>query len=366
MIIVTDAKLFTDVLTHDYNRYIGRELKERNKSFDFIRGIAVFFMVIVHVLGIYSNHNVQNSLFGDVIDFLGSPPAAPVFMFSMGVFYILSSKSNNIKDGVLRGFKLLLLGFLLSFLRYDLLVLLDGNFAKTDYLNSNNLSAITEVDILQFAGWAYILMSLIKGYFKKPIYWLILAVGIMISSPILWGISSNIKIINWIFNYLWGSSAEVCFPIFGWLFYPLIGMVFGVCIKAYSDIETLFKSSFKLGLALLILGSIITATNFDFHIGDYFRSGPGSMIWIIGFVFVWLWTSNEIIKNIRENKLFNIIYYWGKETTSIYFIHWLLVMWGTIIFGYEEQGYLGTILLMGLILSAAHFLSKLYKSYFSK
>lgn len=358
--MVTEAKLLTNVLTHDYDRYIGKEIKERNKAFDFIRGLAVFFMVIVHVLGTYSSYDVQGSLFGEIIDFLGGPPAAPVFMFSMGVFYILSSKSNNLKDGVIRGLKLLLLGYLLSFLRSDLLVLLDVNSAQIDYLNPNGLFALWEVDILPFAGWAYILMSLIKNYFKKPIWWLIIAVVIMLVSPVLWGISSNVKIIDWIFNYLWGAGEDVCFPIFGWLFYPLIGMIFGVCMKACSDIEALFKSFFKLGLALLFVGSVITVTNFEFHIGDYFRSGPGSIIWIIGFVFVWLWVSNKIINNIKENKFFNIIYYWGKKTTSIYFIHWILISWGTILFGYENHRYLTTILLMGLILSASHLLSKIF------
>lgn len=358
---MTEVKSFTNILTSDYDRYMGGKLKERNKTFDFVRGLAVFFMIIVHILMVYSKVEVQDSLFGWVIDFLGGPPAAPVFMFSMGVFYMLSSKSDSLKSGVVRGVKLILLGCLLSFLRDDLLGLLGSNFTTITYEGSNKLLAIWEIDILQFAGLAYILMSLIKQYLKKPIWWLIIAVGIMIVSPALWGISSNIKVINWIFNYLWGAGDEVYFPIFGWLFYPLIGMVFGICMKAYSDTQTLFDSLLKLGLALLAIGSVITITDFDFHIGDYYRSGPGSMIWIIGFVFVWLWIGNKIILNIRENKLFNIIYYWSKEITTIYFIHWILIMWATIIFGYEAHGILATVLLMILMVTVSHLLAKLYK-----
>ncbi|WP_207652919.1 acyltransferase family protein [Anaeromicrobium sediminis] len=357
---MTDGRLFMDVLTNDYDKYIEREYKDRKKTFDFVRGLAVFFMITVHVLMVYSTNSVQNSLFGEVIDFLGGPPAAPTFMFLMGVFYILSSKSNSLEAGIKKGVKLLLLGYLLSFLRYDLLILLEGTFTQIDFFSANNLVTLWEVDILLFAGWAYILMSLIRFSFKKPIWWLIIAIGVMIVSPFLWGISSNVKIVDWILNYLWGAGEDVYFPIFGWLCYPLIGMIFGVFMKASSDIEILFKSLFKLGLALLLVGSIITATDFNFHIGDYYRSGPGSMIWMIGFVFTWLWLNNKVIKNIRENRLFNIIYYWGKETTSIYFIHWILIMWATIIFGYETQGYMGTILLMALILLETYFLSKIY------
>ncbi len=359
--MVIESKAFLGVLTHDCDRYLGRKINKRNRTFDFIKGFAVFFMVIVHVLSTYSTNDIQESLFGEVIDFLGSPPAAPVFMFSMGVFYILSSKSDSLKYGILRGFKLLLLGSLLSFLRTDLLVLLNSNSVQIDYWDTNMLSSIWEVDILQFAGWAYILMSLIKRYFKKPIWWLMIAVGIMGASPVLWGVSSNIKIIDWIFNFLWGYEDLVYFPIFGWLFYPLIGMIFGVYMKACSNIEDLFKSFFRLGLALFSIGSVVIITDYDFHVGDYYRSGPGLMVWISGFVFIWLWISNKIIQNVKESKLLNIIYYWGKETPSIYFIHWLLISWGTIIFAEQKQGYFTTILLMGVVLSASHLLSRIYK-----
>lgn len=350
--------LFTDVLITDHNHYNNRKLKTRNMTFDFVRGLAVIFMVLVHVMGVYSNSTVQDSFFYDFIDFLGSPPAAPVFMFTMGVFFMLSSKSASLKVGIKRGVKLLLLGCLLSFLREDLLILLEGNLTHINFFSNHNLITLWEVDILQFAGLAYILMSLIKSWFKRPIWWLIIALVIMIVSPVLWGITSDIKILDWIFNNLWGSREIVYFPIFGWLFYPLIGMIFGLMMKASSDIDALFNSLLKPGLVLLVLGSIITATNFNFHIGDYFRSGPGSMIWITGFVFTWIWLMDKLIKKVKDNNIFNTIYYWGKETTSIYIIHWLIISWGTIILGYETAGYLGTILLMAFVSITTHYLSK--------
>ncbi|WP_105615434.1 acyltransferase family protein [Vallitalea okinawensis] len=358
---MTKTSYFIDVITNDYGQYIKKQSKERIQTFDFIRGLAVFFMVIVHVLMTYGTDDVNSSFFGGVIDFFGGPPAAPVFMFSMGVFFILSTRSSNLKASVKRGITLLLLGYLLSFLRTDLLLLIE-NYLTQKHLTSVQLFTLWEVDILIFAGWAYILMSIIRFYFKKPIWWLFIAIMVLIASPFLWGISSDIKIVDWIFNFLWGNREEVYFPIFGWLFYPLIGMTLGVLMKASSDIETLFKSLLKVGLSLLFVGSIITATNFDFHIGDYYRSGPGSMIWIMGFVFIWLWLCHKTINKIRDIRLFNIIYYWGKNTPLVYFIHWLLISWGTILLGYEAYGYLGTALLMGLFLIATHLSTKVIKA----
>ncbi|WBW96359.1 hypothetical protein [Oceanirhabdus sp. W0125-5] len=169
------------------------------------------------------------------------------------------------------------------------------------------------------------------------------------------------KIIEWIFGHLWGAGDEVYFPIFGWLFYPLIGMIFGVCMKVWADIQKLYKLFCKIGVTLMCVGGIICITDFEFHIGDYFRSGPGSMIWIIGFVFVWLGISYKITQDIRENKIFNIIYFWSKEITTIYFIQWILIMWGSVILGHNKFGIFSTILIMILMVMVSHLLTKLYK-----
>jgi len=349
------------VLTTDHNVYNDSKLKTRNLSLDFARGMAVIFMVFVHVLSTYASESVQYSPFGYIIDFLGGPPAAPVFMFAMGIFFVLSSRSQSMFKGILKGFMLLLVGIVLSFLRYDILTIFTEGFNTVNISSTGNIIAFWEVDILQFAGCAYILMSIIKRLFNKPIYWLLIGTVVMIISPYIWGIESNIGIINWIFNYIWGYTDLVYFPLFGWLYYPLIGMVFGVMIKSSKDIDKLFRSLIKPGLVLLLIGSIITATNFDFHIGDYFHSGQGSMIWIMGFVLIWLWLISKIVNKAPNSKVVNIVNYFGKNTTSIYIIHWLLVSWATLLLGEMCYGYIITSLLMIVILTVSTLISKLIK-----
>jgi len=348
---------FTDILFRNNEQYADRKLKEKLFVFDFIRGLAVFFMVFVHVLGVYASDTVQESAFGYTVDFLGSPPAAPVFMFSMGVFFILSSKSTDVKSGIIRGIKLLVLGSALSFFRFDLLQIVNGTATLTEAFQDRTLTAIWEVDILQFAGCAYILMSLIKAYLKKPIWWLAIALCTVFISPLVWGISSSNLLLDWLLQFLWGTQADIYFPLFGWLCYPLIGMIFGVCLKANAGIDTLLKPILKLGLVLLTLGSIITVTNFDFHIGDYYHSGPGSMIWISGFIFVWLWASHMLLNHAPTHPIINHVNSWGRNTPSIYFLHWVIIMWGTLLFGYEKHGVLMTVALTAVILLVAHRIS---------
>jgi len=358
---MTINTFFTEILFQNNENHSDKKLKEKLVVFDFIRGLAVFFMVFVHVLGVYSKESVQYSAFGYTVDFLGSPPAAPVFMFSMGVFFILSSRSNDFRGGIFRGVKLLVLGSLLSFLRFDLLNMINGSVSLSEAFNNRTLTALWEVDILQFAGCAYILISIIKKYLKKPIWWLGISICIVFVSPLLWGISSNNVFLDWIMQFLWGMQEDVYFPIFTWLCYPLLGMILGVSLKAFSGIDQLLKPILKTGLVLLAIGSAVSLTNLDFHVGDYFHSGPGSMIWITGFVLVWLWASQMLLKHTQNNKIINHINVWGKETSNIYFYHWIIVMWGTLIFGYEQHGIFMTILLTALILYLTIQVTKIFK-----
>ncbi len=121
-----EVRMLKTLLFENYNSMVKSKKNKRNYTFDLVRGFAVIFMIAVHVLGVYSRTDVYNSLFGSVVDFLGSPPAAPVFMFSMGVFFILSSKTETLKDGLIRGVKLFILSYVFSFLRSDIFVILEN------------------------------------------------------------------------------------------------------------------------------------------------------------------------------------------------------------------------------------------------
>lgn len=320
----------------------------RNTTFDIARGFAVLFMIMTHVVSTFSHPTLENSWFVKTTDFLGGPPAAPVFVLLMGVFFVMNQR-DILHKNILRGSKLFILGIILSYFRDEFLYLFSGQLK----LNTT----FWEVDILQFAGLAYILMSVIYHYFKKPIVWLILSFVILVVSPLLWGITSKHAIFNWLFHLLWGTDELTYFPIFAWLFYPLIGMVLGVIIKNTHNSSSVIKHLLKPGLICLVLGSIISLSNMTFHIGDYFRSGPGAVIWILGFVFIWLW----LLQKLAMNKLTLLIAGWGKRTTAIYIIHWLLISWSTLILGYEAYGHLAVVFIMILIITISHYASKYIK-----
>lgn len=345
----------------DYNITAQQGEKHRLPYLDFTRGLAVLFMVMIHVVMTYGTPGVTDSAYGYFIDFLGGPPAAPVFMVTMGLFYMLSSKGDDLKTGLMRGFKIYLFSLVFSFLRTDLLTILDYGVEGINPFNPESMIFLWEVDILQFAGIAMMLMALIRHLLKKPIWWLTIAVFIMIISPFTWGITTGVSLIDWVLHYVWGNSDLTYFPQFSWLYYPLVGMVIGVYIRGARAPEDIAPSLLKPGLILLAIGSAITLTNMDYHIGTYYHSGQGGVIWITGFVLTWMWLIFKLTPRIQDSRFYKTVTYWGRSTTAIYVIHWLLVAWFIVLLGYEAYGYLLTTVLMAFFLVLTHFVSKKVK-----
>lgn len=336
--------------------------KRRYETFDLLRGLAVLFMVAVHVLGSFANQAASTSLLGYIIEFLGGPPAAPVFMLSMGIFFVLSRKNDDLRTSIYRGLKLLLLGCLLSFLRSDIIYIINGDFQLQEIFNPSLYITFWEVDILQFAGWAYIFMALIKKVFKKAIWWILLAIGIMVASPYLWGISSQNSFLNWLLNYLWGNSELTYFPLFPWLYYPLMGMVIGLYMKSFNP-KDLYKILLIPGLILFALAGYFTLSDLQHHFNNYFHSYPALTLWITGFLFVYIYLSHLVSEHAIFRAPLDLISNWGKFTPSIYFIHWLMVAWSSEILGLNEYGIGTVILLTSIILTLSYLIAKGIKSF---
>ena len=92
--------------------------RKRLLSLDIARGLAVIFMIMQHSMIIYGSPEATSTFLGEIIVLLGTAPAAPVFMVLMGIFFIYSRK--DFKSKLLRGFSLLMLGYILNFVRFTL------------------------------------------------------------------------------------------------------------------------------------------------------------------------------------------------------------------------------------------------------
>jgi len=336
-------------------------------SIDLARGMAVFFMVAVHTLEVFAKPEVKNSIFGQIIEFLGGPPAAPVFMTLMGFSFIYSSKS-EFKTKLLRGFKLFMSGYVLNTLR-GVIPFAISNYLKLDIAKTfqieklNEYTIMTIVDILQFAGIALMIMALIQKFrFNKYII-LFSAFLISMVSPFLWGFKLNIPVIDQISELLWGDQPigfsfidnKIAFPIFPWLAFPLVGMFFGETVKNSNNANRTFRHFGIAGILVLLIGLAVSYNDFEYHFNDYFHSRQGAMLFITGFVLFWIFINNIITGYIPNNKLFDLLFRWSKGVTNIYFVQWIVIIWSIAFIGINSCSFTTTFLLIFIFTGISHF-----------
>jgi len=346
--------------------------RKRLDAVDLARGLAVLFMIAVHVLEVYANTEVTNSVFGQVIAFLGGPPAAPVFMMLMGLSFAYSKKK-DMSSGIIRGVKIFLSGYLLNFLRgvAPLLFARAINLPITEGLNSeqsfNLLNIFLIADILQFAGIALIIMAIIREL-KINRYMLIFAAFLIsMISPLLWKIRIDIPVLEQLADLFWGDKPlggfmanMVNFPVFPWLTFPLIGMAIGEIFSQSTHLPSLFKKIGLIGGIIMITGLLISSLNPEYHYNDYYHSRQGAMIFMSGFTLLWLYLCQIITSKIPRNMAFDLLYDWSRNVTNIYFIQWVLITWCISIFGINESSLFPSLLIAAMIGVLSHLFSKCY------
>jgi len=333
---------------------------ERVHAFDLARGLAILFMVAVHALQTYATDAVYASGIGVFIEFLGGPPAAPVFMFVMGAALAFSRRA-SFGPMLRRGLLLLVLGYALNGLRgaLPLWVAIQSGVSLAELGGASPISELLQVDILQFAGMAYILLAVIRRILRSPWMWLVLAFAIAAGSPWLWGRMSGFAPLDGLLTLLWGLGGEaVAFPVFPWLAYPLVGMAVGTWLAGAEDRDRIFRALLSAGAGLFIFGTGITMTNIGFHLGDYWRSGPGGLIAITGFVFLWLSGCHALAARILKTKVFGLLSVWSRWITVLYVIHWVLLGWSVLVVGYGELNLIGVLIGFVLVILTSDLLTR--------
>ncbi|MFK7001068.1 acyltransferase family protein [Flavobacterium oreochromis] len=333
---------------------------KRLKFIDLAKALAAVFMVCVHVLNTHTVLAVdKGTYFGKIINLLGEAPAAPVFMFSMGLAFTYS-KNFEFASRAKRSLSIFLKGYKLNFFRLLVPAIFFG--ITSLFITTKTVENISEegnvletlvknflvIDILQFAGLSYLVMSLLSKY-KVPVKYiavLILVIGGF--STYVWGIQTGNSVVDRVLDLFWGDKGDaVSFPLLPWLVYPLAGYVMGDYLLHKEDKEVLMKS-FYLGVFLFIIGGAITYTNPKYHLGDYWHTRIGGIMLYIGFVLIWMKICDIIMKYASE-KVYQPIAFLSRNLTNFYAIQWIVIVGLIPFIGQKECDLYQTILLMGFV-----------------
>ncbi|WP_420589166.1 heparan-alpha-glucosaminide N-acetyltransferase domain-containing protein [Bacterioplanoides sp.] len=391
--------------------------KSRIKVLDFYRGICVMFMLVVHFFYFYGAPEFSRSPIGlsfelltiwiaafiyltsfmvlltpsatgqqqlkrAVILFLGGyalilgsvhgldfkPEASHeallfsvcCFVFLMGIFIAIAG-GKSLSTGIKRGLILFVAGYALNFFRSSVPMWLSlqlGLVSAEDLGGDTPLTELLVVDILQFAGIAFIICSLLRHYLPQPKYWIGLALIIAFASPYAWDAKTGNYVADELLKLLAGNISEgAFFPQLPWLAYALTGMAFGHWMKQADDLNSFLKKSAWYSLAAIVIGGGIILTNMDYHTGDSMRAGPGAVIAISGITALSIFLFQGIVEKIPDNPVFRFWYSWSKHITTIYVVHWLLIGWGLMYFGFRTLSGSGFLITLLALYVLTHFLA---------
>ena len=389
----------------------------RIKVLDFYRGICVMFMLIVHFLYFYGAAEFNKSIIGSSFELLTiwtvvtlylssllillTPNATGTqhikriiflfifgyalilsylhglnvqleithevllfsvccFVFLMGIFITLTGHK-NLSLSIKRGVILFFAGYVLNFFRSSLPMWLSLEFglvSQEDLGDGNPIYELLVVDILQFAGIAFIICSLLSHYLPNPKHWLVIALGLAFVSPYAWDTHTGNAFVDEILKLLAGNIAEgAFFPQLPWLAYAISGMAFGHWMKQADDVNGFLKKSAWFSLTTTVVGIAIIFTDVDYHIGGSMRAGPGAVIAISGFTALTIFLFNTIVEKVPHNPIFSFWYTWSKHITTIYVVHWLLIGWGLMYFGFRTLSGTGFLVTLLALYVLTHYLA---------
>lgn len=312
----------------------------RQLEIDLAKTMAILAMILVHLLGKYytveSFVTAGQHVVTAIIAFGGGPLSAPVFMTAMGIG-LAYSRNQDPGVNARRGVWLIFQGYILNFLR-DTVPLLILYFISSDEKIISKIWPDTYMlDILQFAGMAFLFFALarhwkLNGWALAAITFVFLCVEWVV--PPMFPEKSFLATIP---GYFLFQNLSTCFPLFGWLAYPVTGYLFGKLLRRVKDKRRFY--------AMLLVGSttlfavftfVLIACDYDvlgIYMGhNYFKHDPIKFTWIILICFFWFSLLYFISLTIQQGRVRKLIEYVSARLNDIYIVHWILLSWIAILF----------------------------------
>jgi hypothetical protein len=289
---------------------------------DLLKGFAVFLIVPVHILETFIDYPGRESLFGKVLLFLGGPFGVPVFMIVMG--YFIARNKKPLKQNLLRGVKVFLLGFLLN-IGLNFHLLLKIKFAGWPY---NSLEYIFGVDIFYLAGLSLIILSLIKVIKIKPAYSSLILALIVFAGT---GFMNNLLLSpekNYVLPFIAGEYSWSYFPLFPWLAYPLIGFSFYFFEDKIRN-NILSRKWMSASILIVLFFAVISFSKSRYaitvNLPKYYHHTFWFALWALAIVVIWAMLLRGFLNKFPSTILGNFYIWLGKNISVFYIIQWLII-----------------------------------------
>lgn len=303
--------------------------KGRQFEVDLAKALAIVFMIFVHVLEFVYPYVDMGLWTRYIIRFAGGPLAAPVFMTAMGIGLVYSKRQDP-EYLVRRGLLLIALGYILNVLRGALpniaAYMAFGDSAYMTYAWEDLIC----LDILQFAGLAFILFALFRYVHAKDVHIVLMAIVMLIIATFVPIMFEDSPIISAVVGYLFYQTDYTAFPLFSWFIYPVVGYVFGKALMRVTDKKGFYGLLILVSSILFVIyTAVITIAGYslyDIILEEYYRQTIISVPWILlvcGMAYgVLYFVSLGMRTHSRK-----AVTFMSAGITAIYIVQWTIIAW---------------------------------------
>ncbi len=344
----------------EQNAVTGIVARERVRAFDLAAGLAVLFMILVHILWHWGVPGTWTTPIGEAISYAAGPTAAPVFVFLMGAS-LGAARRAPAGPLVARGLWLVFLGYVLNFLRGVIPATLGeatGVITAAQVAPYTQWWLATTVDLHHVIGLSLVVIALLRTRSRPGWTWLVLAGALVLVAPFVKGITFGTPLLDGPLTPFIGGAPNVYYAVVPWLAYALAGAVFGDVIARSPDRTGAFRRGAQIGLVLLVIGGVLLLVQRPgFDVYTYWHQPLSFAVPIFGIILLWLALCDWVTRHGRVDRHLGVVYGWSHRVIAMYFTHWVIVGWGAGLVGFRALELGPVLLAMAAAVVATSYLS---------
>ena len=310
----------------------------RQLNLDLLKAAAIVCMIMCHPVFMLGQHLpnylddyayfVADVIFGIYLF------VAHAFMFAMG-FGIVFSKKNEPGQLIRRGIRILILAYVLNFLRYGIYVLIDG-FIEGEFMEETVYAFVVQ-DILQFAGLALIMTGIFKRLRMNEVATFALSVVLSAAGTFLAFEFDGSYLANYLLGFFVVTTEEgSCFAFFNWYFFVAAGMLFAAVLRRCEDLDAFYRRLLCVSCTVMLAYVAVSIAIGPMCLSKntwYYAASTLEALGLLSIDLAFLGAAHFLVKRVGADK-FPICLTMSKNITEIYVIQWCVIGFVDAVFCY--------------------------------
>lgn len=312
---------------------LGRQLEV-----DITKVFAILTMIFIHLFEEMPFAHAMyeaRSPFYLFMEFCGGPLSAPLFMSAMGIGLVYSRHQ---APGLLakRGLRLIGQGYVLNVLRAGIPLLIAYDVTQDGALLLNLVEDVLVIDILHFAGMAFLFFAWMRRLKAGPGTVLLVSIALSAIASLTPPFVADSLTLSSIVGLLLYQNHNTYFALCSWLIYPVAGYCLGLLLQRVKNKARFYGLMLAASaMAFVLLTVVYTAVGYDVtsFFGEmvYYVQGPVISAWILlicGMAYSLFYALSRPVS--RTTALTRLIQRVSAGVNDIFVIQWLLINWFSI------------------------------------